>query len=67
MYDGSWTVQHRTWDVENVEFKTLLPNVNLDDMYITVSNSYGDVIYTGVLKIQIVIREKSPSDPGPVC
>jgi len=44
MYDGSWTVQHRTWDVENLEFKTLLPNVNLDDMYITVSNSYGDVV-----------------------
>ena len=67
MYDGSWTVQHRTWDVENLEYKTLLPNVNLDDMYITVSNSYGDVVYTGVLEIQIVIREKSPSDPGPVC
>ena len=67
MYDGEWTVQHRTWDVENLEYKTLLPNANLDDMYVTVSNSYGDVVYTGVLEIQLVIREKNSSDPGPLC
>ena len=67
MYDGRWTVQHQTWNIENLEFKTLLPNVNLDDMYVTVSNSFGDILYTGVLEIQVIIREKSSSDPGPVC
>ena len=66
MYDGKWTVQHQTWYMENLEFKTLLPNSNLDDMYITVSNSFGDVLYTRVLEIQVIIREKNTSDSGPV-
>ena len=66
MYDGKWTVQHQTWYIENLEFKTLLPNINLDDMYITVSNLFGDVLYTGVLEIQVIIREKNTSDSGPV-
>ena len=66
MYDGKWTVQHQTWYIENLEFKTVLPNINLDDMYITVSNSFGDVLYTGVLEIQVIIHEKNTSDSSPV-
>ena len=67
MYDGMWTVQQRTWNIENLEYKTILPNINLDDMYVTVSNSFGDVLYTGVLELQLIIREKNSSDAGAVC
>ena len=67
MYDGVWTVQQRTWRIENLEYKTILPNINLDDMYVTVSNSFGDVLYTGVLELQLIIREKNSSDAGAVC
>ena len=52
----------KTWDIQNPQFSTLSPGVNLDDMVVSVSNSYGDRLHLGVLNIQIIIREKQPSD-----
>ena len=52
----------KTWDIQNPQFSTLSPGVNLDDMVVSVSNSYGDRLHLGVLDIQIIIREKQPSD-----
>ena len=51
----------KTWDIQNPQFSTLSPGVNLDDMLVSVSNSYGDRLHLGVLDIQIIIREKQPS------
>ena len=44
------------------QFSTLSLGVNLDDMVVSVSNSYGDRLHLGVLDIQIIIREKQTSD-----
>ena len=52
----------KTWDIQNPQFSTLSPGVNLDDMVVSVSNSYGDRLHLGVLDIQIIIREKQPSN-----
>ena len=52
----------KTWDIQNPQFRTLSPGVNLDDMVVSVSNSYGDRLHLGVLDIQIIIREKQTSD-----
>ena len=52
----------KTWDIQNPQFSTLSPGVNLDDMVVSVSNSYGDRLHLGVIDIQIIIREKQPSD-----
>ena len=52
----------KTWDIQNPQFSTLSPGVNLDDMLVSVSNSYGDRLHLGVLDIQLIIREKQPSD-----
>ena len=46
----------KTWDIQNPQFSTLSPGVNLDDMVVPVSNSYGDRLHLGVLDIQIIIR-----------
>ena len=51
----------KTWDVQNPQFSTLSPGVNLDDMLVSVSNSYGDRLHLGVLDIQLIIREKQPT------
>ena len=48
----------KTWDIQNPQFSTLSPGVNLDDMVVSVSNSYGDRLHLGVLDIQLIIREK---------
>ena len=52
----------KTWDIQNPQFSTLSPGVNLDDMVVSVSNSYGDRLHLGVLDIQIIIREKQTSN-----
>ena len=52
----------KTWDIQNPQFSTLSPGVNLDDMVVSVSNSYGDRLHLGVIDMQIIIREKQPSD-----
>ena len=51
----------KTWDIQNPQFSTLSPGVNLDDMMVSVSNSYGDRLHLGVIDIQIIIREKQAS------
>ena len=48
----------KTWDIQNPQFTTLSPGVNLDDMMVSISNSYGDRLHLGVLDIQLIIREK---------
>ena len=48
-----------TWEIENPQFSTLVPGVNLDDMLVSVSNSYGDKLHLGVMDIQITVREKN--------
>ena len=48
----------KTWEIQNPHFSTLSPGVNLDDMLVSVLNSYGDRLHLGVLDIQIIIREK---------
>ena len=50
--------ENKTWDIQNPQFSTLSPGVNLDDMMVSVSNSYGDRLHLGVLDIQLIIREK---------
>ena len=47
-----------TWEIENPQFSTLAPGVNLDDMLVSVANSYGDKLHVGVMDIQIIVREK---------
>ena len=47
-----------TWEIENPQFSTLAPGVNLDDMLVSVANSYGDRLHLGVMDIQIIVREK---------
>ena len=42
---------------QNPQFSTLSLGVNLDDMFVSVANSYGDRLYLGVLDMQIIIRE----------
>ena len=51
----------KTWDIQNPQFSTLSPGVNLDDMVVSVSNSYDDRLHLGVLDIQLIIREKQMS------
>ena len=51
----------KTWDIQNPQFSTLSPGVNLDDMLVSISNSYGDRLHLGVLDIQLIIREKQPT------
>ena len=46
------------WEIENPQFSTLAPGVNLDDMLVSVSNSYGDKLHLGVMDIEIIVREK---------
>ena len=48
----------KTWDIQNPQFSTLSPGVNLDNMLVSVSNSYGDRLH---LDIQLIIREKQPT------
>ena len=47
-----------TWEIENPQFSTLAPGVNLDDMLVSVANSYGDKLHLGIMDIQIIVREK---------
>ena len=58
----SLEIMSKTWSVETLQFTPLANNVNLDDMYVTVSNFYGDILYPGVLDIQLVVREKQNTD-----
>ena len=51
----------KTWDIQNPQFSKLSPGVNLDDMVVSVLNSYGDRLHLGVLDIQLIIREKQTS------
>ena len=51
----------KTWDIQNPQFSTLSLGVNLDDMVVSVSNSYGERLHLGVLDIQLIIREKQPT------
>ena len=52
----------RTWDIKNLQYHTLNPGgVNLDDMQVSVANSYGDLICPGVLDLQLIVREKIPT------
>ena len=45
----------KMWEMQNPRFSTLSPGVNLDDMLVSVSNSYGDRLHLRVLDIQIII------------
>ena len=55
----------KTWEIQNPQFSTLSPGVNLDDMVVSVSNSYYDRLHLGVLDVQLIIREKqSTSNDG---
>ena len=56
--DKTRITMSKTWDIQNPQFSTLSPGVNLDDMVVSVSNSYGDRLHLGVIDMQIIIREK---------
>ena len=47
-----------TWEIENPQFNTLAPGVNLDDMLVSIANSYGDKLHLGVMDIQLIVRGK---------
>ena len=59
--DKTRITMSKTWDIQNPQFSTLSPGVNLDDMVVSVSNSYGDRLHLGVIDMQIIIREKQAS------
>ena len=46
-----------TWEIENPQFSTLAPGVNLDDMLVSVANLYGDKLHLGVM--DILLERKS--------
>ena len=48
-----------TWEIENPQFNTLAPGVNLDDMLVSLANSYSDKLHLGVMDIQLIVREKT--------
>ena len=52
------TILSKTYEIENPVFSALESGCNLDDMRISVTNSYGDLIYTGILELHLTIREK---------
>ena len=56
--DNTRIMTTHTWEIENPQFSTLAPGVNLDDMLVSVANSYGDKLHLGVMDIQIIVREK---------
>ena len=58
MADKTRITVSKTWEMQNPRFSTLFPGVNLDDMLVSVSNSYGDRLHLRVLDIQIIIQEK---------
>ena len=60
--DKTRIISTKTWNIENPLFSTLSPGVNLDDMLVSVSNSYGDRLHLGVLDIQLIIREKTTDE-----
>ena len=56
--DKTRIIATRTWEIENPQFRTLSPGVNLDDMLVSVANSYDDKLHMGMLDLQIILREK---------
>ena len=52
----------KTWEIQNPQFSTLSPGVNLDNMLVSISNSYGDRLHLGVLDMRIIIREKTTNN-----
>ena len=52
----------KTWEIENLQYHTLNPGgVNFEEIQVTVSNLYGNLICVGVLDLQLIVREKRPS------
>ena len=56
--DNTRIMTTHTWEIENPKFSTLAPGVNLDDMLVSVANSYGGKLHLGVMDIQLIVREK---------